>query len=79
MDVRMPLHDGVHTTKEIRRLEEADGRPPIHIIALAASDEERQQAIAAGCDDVIMKPVSLPILEGKVVSRKEAVERAHGQ
>lgn len=56
MDMRMPVMDGYTATREIRRRQRPD--QPVVIIALTASafEEDRQDVLAAGCDDFIRKP-----------------------
>ncbi|MGB1287753.1 MAG: ATP-binding protein, partial [Aggregatilineales bacterium] len=58
MDIRMPVMDGMEATRRIRALPDGDA---IKIIALTASvyDEERDDVIAAGCDDFVRKPVQV--------------------
>ena len=55
MDVKMPLMDGLETTKIIK-----EKHPDLPIIALTANafDSDRQLALSAGCDDFLSKPVS---------------------
>jgi CheY-like chemotaxis protein len=55
MDMRMPGMDGYEAT---RRIKESDKGKGIKIIALTASafEEERNQVLAAGCDDFLRKP-----------------------
>ncbi len=60
MDRRMPVVDGVEATREIRRLESLDGdagRRAV-IIATTASvfEEDREEILANGCDDLVIKP-----------------------
>jgi CheY-like chemotaxis protein len=56
MDVMMPVMNGYDATRRIR---EQAGATRIPIIALTANalPQERDQAIAAGCDDYITKPI----------------------
>ena len=56
MDWRMPLLDGLATT---RRLRTDHGLPQPRVVMLidAGVDEARQQALAAGADDCLRKPV----------------------
>ena len=55
MDMAMPLVNGVAATKLIRQLK---GGSKIPIIAFTASGEYiQQQALDAGCNDFIEKPV----------------------
>jgi CheY-like chemotaxis protein len=55
MDLRMPVMDGYEATRQIRA--QPQGGETV-ILALTASvfEDERPQAIAAGCDDFIRKP-----------------------
>ncbi|MCP4695082.1 MAG: response regulator [Desulfobacterales bacterium] len=55
MDMRMPEMDGLEAT---RRIKTAEGESSPKIIAITASafEEERDEIMAAGCDDFIRKP-----------------------
>ncbi|MDL2354584.1 MAG: ATP-binding protein, partial [Pseudomonadota bacterium] len=57
MDMRMPLMDGYQATRSIRALA---GGQQVRIVALTASafDEDRAAVLAAGCDDMVRKPVT---------------------
>ena len=59
MDMRMPVMDGYEATRKIKELEK-ETQPEIRtrIIALTAHafEEERQEIMAAGCDDFVRKP-----------------------
>ncbi|MFN8633648.1 MAG: response regulator [Chloroflexota bacterium] len=59
MDCLMPEMDGYQTTVEIRRREQAEGRPRIPIVALTASARsvDRQRCLDAGMDDFLSKPI----------------------
>jgi CheY-like chemotaxis protein len=60
MDCQMPLMDGYETTREIRRLEQADPRrKKAYIIAVTAGAfrEDRDRAFEAGMDDFVTKPL----------------------
>jgi len=66
MDVQMPLMDGLETTRRIRELEAALGRPfRTSICALTAnsSPDDRARCLQAGMDDFIPKPVSVEQIE----------------
>ena len=57
MDMRMPILDGYAATRQIRTLA---GGAAVKIVALTASafEEERAAVMAAGCDDILPKPVT---------------------
>ncbi len=56
MDMRMPLMDGYDATRVIRDL---PGGKDVKIVAVTASvfEEQRQEIVEAGCDDMVQKPV----------------------
>ncbi len=56
MDLKMPKMDGLEATKKIR----ASGRNDLFIIAITAhaGNEDTHNAIEAGCDNYITKPVN---------------------
>lgn len=56
MDIQMPVMDGISAAGIIRKM-----HPDIYMCALTASstNEQRQQAFAAGFDDFLSKPVSM--------------------
>jgi CheY-like chemotaxis protein len=64
MDVQMPRMGGYEATAEIRRIEEAEGRTPIMIIALTAHarKEDEQRSFDAGCNGHLTKPIKKKVL-----------------
>jgi len=58
MDVRMPFMNGYEATRQIRAQEPFNETQRTKIIALTASafEEQREEALASGCDDFIRKP-----------------------
>lgn len=61
MDYHMPIMDGLRATSEIRGYESRHGRERTPIVAITASamPSERQRCLAAGMDDVLVKPFVL--------------------
>ncbi|MFN2492924.1 MAG: response regulator [Pyrinomonadaceae bacterium] len=62
MDLSLPLIDGLAATRRIRSL---PGLNKIPIIAVSAHDtaDFHSEALAAGCDAYITKPIDYPELE----------------
>ena len=60
MDMQMPQLDGGSATIKIRQHEQQNQLKPVPIIALSASamEEDKQTALAAGCDEFYPKPLS---------------------
>lgn len=67
MDLNMPVLDGWEATRRLRQMAEMQGTP---IIGLSAhcQGEWYQEAIAAGCEDCIQKPIDNEALD-KILSR----------
>ena len=60
MDLRMPDMDGYEATRAIRAAVQADPRrncPKIIALTASAFGDDRDKAIAAGCDEFLHKPV----------------------
>ncbi len=64
MDVRMPNMDGYEATRAIRKLEDSGAVRAVPIVAMTANafDEDVQDALRAGMDAHIAKPVDPEIL-----------------
>ena len=58
MDIKMPEMDGLEATRIIKK-----EQPNMPIIALTANafESDREQALAAGCDDFLSKPVNAEV------------------
>ncbi|KAJ3022553.1 ssk1 response regulator receiver [Thoreauomyces humboldtii] len=81
MDIIMPVMDGIQATASIRTLERERAlaiqstnltpitTPDVVIVALTASSlpADRDAALKAGCNDYLIKPVSLVWLERKIL------------
>ena len=63
MDIKLPVLSGYDATKEIKRIS-----PDTPIIAQTAYaiNNEAENAIEAGCDDYISKPIDWKILSEKM-------------
>ena len=63
-DVHMPRMDGYQLARTIREEEASSGKPRTPIVALTASalKGEAERCLAAGMDDYMAKPVSIPTM-----------------
>ncbi|RPJ62525.1 MAG: response regulator, partial [Acidobacteria bacterium] len=59
MDMRMAVMDGYEAVRQIRRLPRGN-RTPVIAMTASAFREQAADILAAGCDDVIVKPASEP-------------------
>lgn len=68
LDIQMPVMDGFAAARAMRALEEAAGgnRPRTPIVALSATalKDDRDTALAAGCDEYVVKPLRNEALMG---------------
>ncbi len=67
MDMRMPVLDGYQATRAIRALPGGD-KPPILALTASAFEDDRPAILAAGCDDVIRKPIEIDHLLARLAS-----------
>ncbi len=73
MDLSLPIIDGLAATRRIRQLPELENVP---IVAVSAHDtaDFHSEALAAGCNSYITKPIDfseLEVLIGRLLSAKE--------
>jgi DNA-binding response OmpR family regulator len=73
LDLRLPDGDGLTLLKQLH----ADGGPSRVVVALTGRDEPeiRARCLRAGCVDVLLKPVDVRSLAGRIRSWLEAGER----
>jgi CheY-like chemotaxis protein len=62
MDLRMPEMDGLTALKHLRARTDDKGRVPVIVITADAGTSIHDDCLAAGADEVIPKPVSMPVL-----------------
>ncbi|NJK87249.1 MAG: response regulator [Bacteroidales bacterium] len=65
MDIKMPVMNGIETTKKIR---EVDKQIPIIAVTAYALKEEKMRSFDAGCNDYISKPIVVDELYQKLDS-----------
>ena len=66
MDVNMPIMDGLTATRLIRALPGAVAQTPIVVVTADVMNEARDNALLAGADDFISKPVNVEQLRAIV-------------
>ena len=69
----MPIMDGYEATRQIRQLEQQQGRKHTPIVAMSANafNEDVSKAYLAGMDEYITKPVSLQEIKRVLQSLEE--------
>ncbi|SDJ53203.1 Response regulator receiver domain-containing protein [Bradyrhizobium sp. Rc2d] len=71
MDLGLPVLDGWEVTRQLRAAPET-AAVPIVALSAHAMPEDRERALAAGCNDFIAKPTDFP----RLLDRIEALLRA---
>src|SRR5579863_732926 len=79
MDIKMPGLDGCAASRIIRRVEQEAGARRMPIIALTANamESDRQQCLAAGIDEFLVKPVDLGRLAETIDAVRLGSPRLH--
>jgi signal transduction histidine kinase/CheY-like chemotaxis protein/HAMP domain-containing protein len=67
MDMQMPEMDGLEATSVIRTRIAPEARPRIVAMTANATDEDRREAVAAGMDGYVTKPIRVPDLVGALL------------
>lgn len=62
MDLSLPKLDGLAATRQIRR-QEGVGKVPIVAVSAHDSPESRTEAMEAGCDEYVTKPIDFDRLD----------------
>jgi PAS domain S-box-containing protein len=64
LDLEMPVMDGYATARRLREIERVRHRKPLLIIAISSNDEHAivKRALAAGCDQYLVKPAPREVL-----------------
>ncbi len=65
LDMSLPVKDGWTTCRELRS-DEALSDIPVIALTAHAMNEDREKALAAGCDDYATKPIDFPALLEKI-------------
>jgi CheY-like chemotaxis protein len=70
LDLMMPGLDGFQVTRQLKADPETAGIPIVAVSAMARPDD-REAALAAGCDDFVRKPFELDDLEAVIRTHLE--------
>lgn len=63
MDIGLPDHDGFWLAQQIRQLSTEVSKTPIIAVTAHLEEDKREQCLAAGMNDVFIKPISLEKLK----------------
>lgn len=75
MDLRMPGMDGLTAIRELRSRESPKAELPVIVVTADTAPDLRERCLAAGADEVILKPVAMGVLldaVGRMVARGSA-------
>jgi len=63
MDVHMPIMDGLTATRTIRAMAGPIAQVPIIVLTADVMNDAKEQALAAGVNDFVTKPVQIGQLQ----------------
>ena len=67
MDLSLPVIDGWEATRRVKG-NPATAKIPVIALTAHAMSQDKEKALAAGCDDFDTKPVELPRLLSKILA-----------
>jgi len=65
VDLGLPVLDGWEVARQLRNTAET-AAVPIIAVSAHAMPEDRERALAAGCDDFFAKPIDFPLLLDRI-------------
>jgi CheY-like chemotaxis protein len=68
LDIAMPHMDGIELLKIIREKEKSSNMQRLPVLIVTAQIGSVERAKAAGCDDVVLKPIEADVLLEKIES-----------
>jgi len=78
LDMNLPIKDGWTVLTEARA-DPITAKIPVIALTAHAMREDRERAMAAGCDDYETKPIDLPVLLKKIGTLASAPKHNHGE
>ena len=73
MDLHMPNLDGFETARQLIKIHKGKSRPRIIALTAGASSNEKQNALEAGMDDFLLKPVQIKDLYDALVKQMKGL------